>query len=334
MFRTYKYRIYPTEEQEALMNDLLWAACWLYNRALEHRRKRWYESRHSVTFQEQANLWKQWRNEDPEENQLQILGAHAGQRVLRKLNQVYSEFMKGNRGYPRFKSVKRYNSIMLTNHHGASLKDKKLHLQNIGEIPIRWSRDLPPNNTLKSFILVRKPSGWYILLQIELPEPCPEPSMLPTVIITLTADGALSLSDGITFKIPMYLEQSLQELRILHRTIVRRKWNSNRWKKAVHQYAKLHEHISNQRRDWWHKTTEYLVNHYGTIILKGVSVESLLADPAHSNRLIYDRGQGIFLELLTYKAMEAGCQVQGLINITTKRAGGQPTDDNVSECCA
>jgi transposase len=53
---TYKYRLYPTAEQEAVMSEILWVGCWLYNRALDYRRKRWRESRHTATYYEQAAM--------------------------------------------------------------------------------------------------------------------------------------------------------------------------------------------------------------------------------------------------------------------------------------
>lgn len=82
MLRTYKYRPYPAPEQERALSDILQAGCWLYNAALHFRRKRWQESRHSVTYYEQAALWRDWRNEEPIENPLRILNMAAGQQVL------------------------------------------------------------------------------------------------------------------------------------------------------------------------------------------------------------------------------------------------------------
>jgi transposase len=48
--RTYKHRLYPTSKQQSALGDILWVACALYNATLHYRRKRWQESRHSVTY--------------------------------------------------------------------------------------------------------------------------------------------------------------------------------------------------------------------------------------------------------------------------------------------
>ena len=67
MILSYKHRLYPTAEQEAVMQEILWAGCWLYNRAIAYRRKCWRESRRTVTYYEQAAMWRDWRNEQADD---------------------------------------------------------------------------------------------------------------------------------------------------------------------------------------------------------------------------------------------------------------------------
>ena len=76
--KTYRYRLYATEEKALVLADLLMLARWLYNHALAFRRKRWYESRYSVTYNEQAFTWKLWCNEQPDDNPLRLLNMTAG----------------------------------------------------------------------------------------------------------------------------------------------------------------------------------------------------------------------------------------------------------------
>lgn len=60
MIHSYRYRLYPTVDQQAVLTDILDMARWLYNHALAYRRKRWNESRKSVTYNEQAAMWRDW----------------------------------------------------------------------------------------------------------------------------------------------------------------------------------------------------------------------------------------------------------------------------------
>jgi putative transposase len=307
VIRTYKYRLYPTEEQRAALVELLDLARWLYNRALEYRRKRWQESRKSVTFYDQATMWLEWRNEQPDDNPLRRLNAMAGIRVLNRLDIVYRQFLKGKRGRPRFKGRRSFNSINYRPGNGAAIKEGRLYVQNVGLIKVRWHRALPEGK-LKSIILLRKPSGWHVLLQVECPDAAPEPSPNVPVGVDVGIHHALALSDGALIDSPQYLKQSLQRLRRLQRRVARRKQGSKRRDEAVHQLAKELEHIASQRRDWWHKVTFWLVHTYGLIALEELHLAFMLRNGSLA-RAAHDVALGLFYELLNYKAIEAGVQL-------------------------
>ena len=307
MLRTFKHRLYPTAEQESALGDILWVACMLYNGMLAHRRERWQESRHSVTYYEQAAMWRDWRNEDPDENPLRMLNMTAGQQVLRRLDSAFREFFQGKRGFPRFKKARRFSSVNYKPGDGVSIKGRKLYVQNVGLITVRWHRELP-DGKLKNIILLRKPSGWYACFQVELPEPEPEPHPGPAVGIDMGLLHALTLSDGVTFDSPKYLRESLAKLRRLQRRVARRKRGSAGRRKAIHQLAKQQEYIANQRRDWWHKVTRQLVDSYGTIVLEDLSLTFMLQN-GNLSRSAHDVSLGLFRELLDYKAIEAGVEI-------------------------
>jgi putative transposase len=309
--RTYKVRLYPTGEQESALGDILWVACALYNAALHYRRKRWQESRHRVTYTEQTALWRDWRNEEgsssEDENPLRMLNMTAGQQLLRRLDSAFRAFFQGKRGFPRFKRASRVNSVNYKPGDGARLKERKLYVQNVGLITVRWHRALPEGK-LKNIILLRKPSGWYACLQVELPEPEPERRSGPAVGIDMGLAHALTLSDGTTFDSPKYLQESLARLRRLQRRVARRKKGSRRRRQAILQLAKEQEHIANQRRDWWHKVTRQLVDGYGTIVLEELSLTFMLRK-GNLSRSAHDVSLGLFRELLGYKAIEAGVEL-------------------------
>jgi len=307
MIRTYRYRLYPNETHEVAMGNVLYAACALYNHALAYRRKRWNENRRCVWYKEQAGMWRDWRNEDPADNPLRLLNMSAGQRVLRRLDSAYREFLKGKRGNPRFRRLDHFNSVGFTAGDGAALKGNQLYLQNVGTVPVRWHRALPEGK-LKHIIVVRKTSGWYVCLQIEIQERTPSHSVNVPVGVDMGITHALALSDGIFFDSPRPLQRSLATLRRLQRSVSRKKHGGTNRKRAVRKVARLQEHIANQRRDFWHKVTRGLVATYGTIVLEDLSLAFMLQN-RHLSRASHDTGLGMFRELLDYKAIEAGVEL-------------------------
>lgn len=304
MIRTYRYRLYPTKTQRTALNEIWDAARWLYNRALDYRRKRWNESRYRVRYSEQSAMWRDWRNEQPEDNPLRLLNMSAGQQILRRLDNAYNEFMQGKRGRPRFKGWRFFNTVNYKPGDGAGLNNGRLYVQNVGLIAVEWHRELP-DGTLKNIIVNRKPSGWYVAFQVECADPEIKPSHNPPVGIDVGIHHALALSDGIVIDSPLYLKQSLRRLRRLQRTVARRKKGSTGRKEAVDQLAKQHEHIANQRRDWWHKVTYWLVATYGLIVLEDLHLAFMLRNDQLA-RAAHDVGLGMFREILDYKAIKAG----------------------------
>lgn len=306
MMRTYRYRLYPTKKQQDMLSKILGVACWLYNQALDYRRKRWNESRQSVNYYEQAGMWRDWRNE-PGDNPLRILNMSAGQQVLRRLDRAYKEFLKGRRGKPRFQKPSRFNSVNYKPGDGASVKNNRLYVQNVGLIKVRWHRELP-DGKIKNIIVLRKPSGWYVLYQVELPEQMVERSTNPPVGVDVGIAHALALSDGTIFDSPKSLQTSLKKLRVLQRSVSRKKKGGKNWRKAVRKVARLHEHIANKRSDWWHKITKTLINTYGMIALEDLTLKFMLQNK-NLSRSAYDVGLGMFRRMLDYKAMEAGVEI-------------------------
>lgn len=321
MIRTYQYRCYPTADQRVVLNAILELARWLYNYALAYRRKRWGESRYSVSYEEQAAMWRDWRNEQPEDNPLRLLNMSAGQQVLRRLDKAYREFKQGKRGRPRFKGKHFFHTVNYKPSDGAALRDGKLYIQNVGVMTVKWHRALP-EGTLKNIILTRKSSGWYVAFQIEIAAVETVVSDNPAVGIDVGLLHALALSDDRVLDSPQYFKQSLKKLRRLQRKVARRKKGSQRRAKAVAQLAKEHEHIANQRRDWWHRVVFWLVNTYGLIALEDLNLVFMLCNGSLS-RAAHDVSLGLFYQFLDYKAIEAGVQVVKVNPYNTSQACSQ-----------
>src|SRR6185369_3147801 len=195
MIGTYQYRLNPNPTQEIALDNILHVARWLYNRALDYRRKRWDESRYSVSYSQQSVMWREWRNEQLEDNPLRLLNMTAGQQVLRRLDNAYREFKQGKRGKPRFKGWRFFNTVNYKPGDGAALEDGRLYIQNVGLVYVRWHRELPAG-ILKNVILTRKPSGWYASFQVECADVEIKSSERPPVGVDMGIHHALAMSDG------------------------------------------------------------------------------------------------------------------------------------------
>ena len=110
--RGYKYRIYPTQEQEAKFNQMFGNARVVFNYFLGVRQKAWKEEKRSVGYTETSRLLTQLKRQ-PEFTWLNLSDSMSLQESLRDLDNGFQRFFAGDANYPRFKS--KHNAKKSTN---------------------------------------------------------------------------------------------------------------------------------------------------------------------------------------------------------------------------
>jgi len=322
VIRTYKYRLYPTNAQARQLDCLLWQGRTLYNAALEQRITTYQETGESLKYVDQWPHFRDLRNANPDT--LGQLNATSVQQMLRRLDKAFAAFFRrlkqGEKpGFPRFKGRSRFNSLEYRYGDGCKLRfddtERALfYVQNVGEIKVKYHRPLPPNAAIKHVILKRSGRKWYVCLQVECeaPQVKPKPHVshrdLRPVGVDVGLLRLLTLSDGTQIDNPRWLRGSLAALRVAQRRLSRRLKGSQRRRKAAQQVARLHEHIANQRRDFWHKLTRWLVDTYSLVAVENLTLDFMTHNPRLSLSA-HDAGLGLFRELLMYKAESAGTEV-------------------------
>jgi putative transposase len=246
--KTFKYRLYPTAKQAALLDDQLAEACRLYNAALQERRDAWKMRRTAITYYQQSKQLKDIRAA----GDLRLANYKTCQDVLRRVEKTFQAFFRrvkaGKKaGYPRFKSVTRFHSYTFPKYgNGCKLRENnKLYIMGVGELKVKLHR--PLTGQIKTVTLTKSCGMWYGCFSViaPLPDPLPRTGMVTGIDVGLASFAVLS--DGTAIKNPRYFQTAQGKLRRLQRTVSRRKRTSNRRRKAVQHHARLHRHIKNQQ---------------------------------------------------------------------------------------
>ncbi|MBD0370292.1 MAG: IS200/IS605 family element transposase accessory protein TnpB [Pyrinomonadaceae bacterium] len=303
MRKTYKYRLYPTRSQVALLESQLSEACRLYNAALQERRDAWRLERKSITCFDQTYQLKDIRAAGDTD----IQGYDVAQEVLQRVDKAFKGFFRrvkrGERaGFPRFKSLSRYDSFTFT-HYGRGcrlLDNNKLRLQGIGQVKLKLHRSI--EGKIKTLTVRRDAGKWYACFVVECEEN-PLPLSSKTIGLDVGISAFATLSDGTEIANPRYFEQSQAKLRKAQRKVSRRKKGSNRRRKAIQLLQRIHAHIRNQRADFHHKVSHALVNQYGLIAIENLNVKGLAK--SHLAKQVNDAGWSAFINKLAEKAEEA-----------------------------
>lgn len=324
MRKAYKFRLYPTKKQEEKLFWTLNRCRELYNAALSERKDAYRIAGKSISYYEQKRDLPEIKQIRTEYNDIhsQVL-----QDVLLRLKRAFDRFFErvkdGEKpGYPRFQGRNRYNSFSYPQ-SGFTLEEKHVTLSKIGTIKVKVHRKI--EGTIKICTIKYEAGQWYVIFSCECKQPEPLPTSYEDVGIDLGITHFAALSNGDFINSPRHYRKAEKKLKKLQEALSRKKRGSHRRKRAVKAIAKAHRKVRNQRRDFAHKASRKLVNHYQIIVLEDLQTKNLIRRPKPKpdeeaggylpngaaakgglNKSISDAGWGIFTEMLTVKAAWAG----------------------------
>lgn len=311
LIKTFKYRIYPTKRQEALLNFTLEECRWVYNHLLAERKRSWEEDKKGLTYYSQSAVLPGLKKE---RESLLVVNATMLQNVAMRVDLAFKAFFrrvknKEKPGYPRFKGKGQYNSITFPQGPiGCRIKNGKLWVSKIGDIKIIISREL--EGKLK-IVNVRKSSNgkWFVSFNCEI-----QSKHLPKTNKTVGIDVGLktfaTLSDGVEIQNPRFFKAEEKNLATAQRKLSKAKKGSKDRIKRRKIVARTHERIKFKRDNFSHQVSTQIVNSYDTICIEDLSVNQMLQDNFKCiNKSINDVAWNQFFNLLTYKAENAGKKV-------------------------
>jgi putative transposase len=305
MKKAYLYRLYPSDEQAALLQQQLDVAREVYNACLLERREAYRMAGLTLNYYAQANQLKDIRRDRAD---VAAVNFSMLQAICRRAQHAYETFFRRlkagqSAGLPRFKSYLRFNSITFPSYgDGCKLRDNRLYIQGVGVLKVKLHR--PVGGTIKTVTLKRVGHCWYAVIVCEVAV-VPLPTTGQAVGIDLGLAAFLMTDAGQPVEHPQPLRQAQARLRRAQRRLARKKRGSHRRAKQRRRVARLHEKIANVRRTFQHQEAYKLVVAFDVICHEDLQVKNLVRNHCLAQS-ISDAAWGQFIAILVGKAVGAG----------------------------
>jgi putative transposase len=285
--KSFKYRFYPTSEQETLLRRTLGCTRLVYNRALAARTEAWYERQERVGYTQTSSLLTDWKKL-LELDFLNDVSCVPLQQGLRHLQAAFTNFFAGRAQYPNFKKKRNGGSAEFTK-SAFKWRDGKLFLAKSSEhLDIRWSRAIPMGAEPSTVTVKLSPSGrWSV-------------SLLVDIAIDLGITSLIALSTGEKVANPKGFKAKRAKLRKAQKSLSRKQKGSNNRDKSRLKVAKIHAQISDARNDFLHKLTTRLVRENQTIAVEDLAVKNMVKNRKLA-LAISDASWGELVRQLEYK---------------------------------
>ena len=296
--KTYKYKLYNRDALKYLDNILV-VSGHIYNHCIALHRKyyalyhkslnKYSLQKHLTKLKKQHQAW----NKVPSQAIQDI-----AERIDKSYRLFYSNLKKGIRtNPPHFKKSIKYKSFTTKQAGYKFFEDNKIRIGN--KIFAYWkSRSF--NGKVKTLTVKHKSSGYYIYAVVEQESEKTEWAKSGKIVgFDFSLNNFLVASDGSECSMPKLLRKNLKSLRNLSK-----KYQKSKGKRgSLKTLQKLHEKVTNQRRDMHWKLARQMCKNYDVMVFESLDLKEM---NKRYKKSMYDFGFNDFLNKLEYLSHKFG----------------------------
>ncbi|SFQ08292.1 putative transposase [Nitrosomonas cryotolerans] len=296
MKRAYKFRFYPTFEQETILAQTFGCARFVYNRMLRVRSDAWYAEKKRIGYHVTFSLLTGLKKE-PEFEWLNKVFSVPVQQSLRHLQAAFGNFFAKRTKYPSFKRKHDEQSAEYTS-SAFKWDGRSLRLAKIKDrLNIRWSRTLSKAAKLTTATVSKDSAGRYYVSMLCDDAVALKPKVSGKVGIDLGLTHFAILSRGEKIGSRNTLRKNETKLAKLQRKLSKKRKGSVNRQKARLKVARLYASIADARKDFLDKLSTRLVNENQVIAVAPLAVSNMKKNRCLA-KSISDAGWGEFVRQL------------------------------------
>lgn len=303
---TFKYRIYPNEQQKVQLAQFFGAKRWVYNHFLAKQKELYAtEKKHLSHFDMNYQITDLKKQTDTK--WLKEVDAILLQNTTEDLSTAYRNFFASISG--KRKGKKAELPCFKKRSNQQSYRTRNIKITDIGiKLPkfkteIKWTyhRKIPDHSVVKTATISKTPSGKYFVSILVDSDVVLKSMSNREVGIDLGIKDLIITSDGIKFQNPnTYLAKTKQILKKKQQQLSRKKRGSNHYEKKRVQIARQYEKITNYKKNYYQNISNWLVTNYDAIYVEDLNVSGMTKNRKLS-RAIHDLSWSTLSSMIEYK---------------------------------
>ena len=307
MYKAYKFRLYPNDNQKILINKTFGCTRFIYNHFLNKCKEE--------KFIKAYDMCKELKELVLDYPFLKEVDSMALRCSIFNLEDSYKNYFSKRSAYPSFKNKfskqsyrtncitsvyknKKYSNIKI------DIKERMIRVPKLGLVKIRGYRNLNEltDRIINITIEKEKTNKYYVSVITEKEEETPK-KITPTSIvgIDLGIKDLVVTSDGEKYPNPKEINKREKRLKRMQRKLCRQVKGSNNYNKTKEKIARIHSKIKNSRKHNIITIANKIVKEHDIIVSEKLNVKKMSSNHKLAKNIL-DAGFNKICELLKWKA--------------------------------
>lgn len=273
--KAFKFRLYPTQEQEVFFEKSAGCARFVYNKLLESNIKEYQSTGKFIFGFSLTNKLVELKKEFPwlKEVNSQSL-QQSSMNLATAFKNRFSKKHKKQARFPKFKKRGNHDTFSVPQHF--IVKPNQIKLPKIGWIAAKMHRKL--EGKVKSLTISKDVDQWFVSILCEFPRKEMQYDPDNAVGVDLGIKTFAVTSDGECIDPPEHLEKKIKKLKKLQRRHAKKQKDSKNREKARKKVSRQHRKIRRINKNFVETASAAIAKLYDVVSIETLNIQGMKAN--------------------------------------------------------